>query len=466
MKERPSSGAREAVLDTLESTLRDLLAMLPRQPLGRRGPGSPPVLSAFLFWAGLLVCVLRGFSAQASLWQLVCLEGLWDYPRVMLTRQAIYDRLARTRATRLLDWFNQITAVLQQRFATVCDFEYARFATAVLALDHCTLDAVLRKLKLFRDLSRKDPRLLPGQLATLFDLRRQLFVRVEFWDDAQQNEKQGVEHWLAFIPKGALLLFDLGFYAFRWFDTLTAAGIFFVSRQRDKVSHVLHCRLYDGPAGEVHLRDSLIYLGAYRADRAAHPLRLIEVCAAHGTYRYLTNVLDPAQLPAWHVVERYRRRWDIETAFKLLKSQLNLFLIWSGHQNVVMLQVFATLIIAQVVLSVRNEVAELAHASLREVSLPLLIRWVPQLARDGHDPVATLAKYGRNAGIIRPFRGKEYDLPRVSAQDYAVPLSRPPPRAPRYAGKQGGAHPPSRPAVNRGARKRAWGLRQRRTRTC
>ena len=166
------------------------------------------------------------------------------------------------------------------------------------------------------------------------------------------------------------------------------------------------------------------------------------------------------------MVELYRRRWDIETAFKLLKSQLNLFLIWSGQLNVVRHQGFATLILAQVVLAVRNEVAELAGARLREVSLPLLIRWLPELARDPGDPVATLAQYGRDAGIIRPVRGQGYDLPRLAPEAYAVPLSRPPPpRKPRYAGKQGQPGSPRRPATHRGARKHAWGVRQRRLRT-
>jgi hypothetical protein len=302
-------------------------------------------------------------------------------------------------------------------------------------------------------------------LAALFDLRRQLYWDVEFWGDAQQNEKVGVERWLDRLPVGTLLLFDLGFFAFRWFDTLTSRGFYFVSRQREKVSAKLHCFLYDGPAGPVHLKESLVYLGAYRADRGAQPVRLIEVFTAQGTFRYLTNVLDPALLPAAHVVELYRRRWDIETAFKLLKSQFNLFLLWSGHLNVVLHQVFATLILAQVVLAVRNEVAQLASARLREISLPLLIRWLPELARDGADPLATLARYGRHAGIIRPWRGKRYALPQVSPEDYALPIERPPPRIPRYAGKQGTSGTHRRPYGQGAARKRGWGLRQRRLRT-
>ena len=459
------SAAREALLNTLEGELRDCLAELPPPPRRPRGPGTPAVLVASYFWAALLVCVLRGFSAQQSLWQLVCLHGLWDYPRLTLTRQAIYARLQRTPATHLLALFERLTTLLRERFATLCDVPYAPFASEILALDHSTLDAVQRKLKLFRALPRGAPQLLPGQLATLFDLRRQFFWRVEFWADAQHNEKHDVAHWLAFLPTGTLLLFDLGFYAFHWFDTLTEHGHYYVSRQREKVSFVLHHYLYDGPAGAVQLKESIGYLGAYRADRAAHPVRLIEVATAKGTFRYLTNVLDPVQLPAAHVVELYRRRWDIETAFKLLKSQFNLHLIWSGHQNVVLLQVFATLVIAQVVLAVRNEVAQLAGARLREVSLPLLIRWIPQLAQAGADPLLTLGRYGRDAGIIRPFRGKDYALPRLAPEAYAVPLGRPPPpRKPRYAGKQGkpGPNPPKRP--HGGARKHGWGLRQRRLR--
>ena len=51
------------------------------------------MLSAFLFWfwSALLVCVLRGFSSQQSLWQLVRLHGLWNYPRLSLAQPATHD---------------------------------------------------------------------------------------------------------------------------------------------------------------------------------------------------------------------------------------------------------------------------------------------------------------------------------------------------------------------------------------
>jgi IS4 transposase len=93
--------------------------------------------------------------------------------------------------------------------------------------------------------------------------------------------------------------------------------------------------------------------------------------------------LAPALLPAAHVVALYRRRWDIESAFKLLKSHLHLFHWWSGHQRVVRLQVFATFLLAQVLLGMRDEFAERTAVDVRDSSLPLLWRWLPELAAAG-----------------------------------------------------------------------------------
>src|ERR671932_2445939 len=43
------------------------------------GPGRPRVLPALCLWAGLLVCVLRGFTSQLALWRLLAAGDLWPY---------------------------------------------------------------------------------------------------------------------------------------------------------------------------------------------------------------------------------------------------------------------------------------------------------------------------------------------------------------------------------------------------
>ena len=172
------------------------------------------------------------------------------------------------------------------------------------------------------------------------------------------------------------------------------------------------------------------------------------------TYRYITNVLKPSELSAAQVVYLYTRRWDIEQSFNLLKTHLHLYLLWSGRQSVIWLQVYATLIIAQVVLAFRNELAVRTGASLREISLPLLLECLPQLVKDGREPLAELAQHGRRMQIIRPFRGQVYAVFTPAPEEYTRPKKHPPPRKPRYAGKDAGPDRPSRPAPTKAPRKR------------
>ena len=425
-------------LDQIESTLYDLLHELEPPSPSRPPRGRPPLMPALLLWAGLLVCILRGFSSQLAIWRLLTQHGLWRFPRLFVSDMAVYQRLQRTPAAHMQQLFQQVTAVIRARLGDCRALPQAAFASEIVAVDQTTLDPVLRKTKLLRDCPQGDHRLLPGALNCLFDLRRQQWWRVEFVADPHQNEKAAVRALIDDLPPGALLLFDLGYFSFAWFDHLTDTERYFVSRLRAQTSYETVQVLFQGSRQGVEVRDSWIYLGAYRADRAAHPLRLVEVKRGQRTHRYLTNVMDPQQLPVRDLVELYRRRWTIEMAFNLLKTHLGLHLLWSSHANVVLHQVFASLIIAQIVLAFQVEVARRAEAEVREVSLPLLIQWLPQYGARGEDPLARLAAEGRRSGIIRPFRGQEYQAPAIAWRDYAVPEALPPPRRARYAGRKCG----------------------------
>jgi hypothetical protein len=358
-----------------------------------------------------------------------------------------------------------LTTLLRDRYRAVRDLPFAPFASEIVALDHSTLDAVVRKLKVFRNLPPGDLKLIPGRLATFFDVRRQLFIGVDFEEDAGRNVKFEVNRLLACLSPGALLLFDLGYFAFAWFDLLAEHGFYYVSRLRSGTSFTLSHVLYQGGSCQLYLRESWGYLGAYRADRGGTPVRLVEVTYGNRTFRYITNVLDPALLPAAHIVALYARRWDIEQAFNLLKTHLKLYLLWSGRKNVVLLQVFATLIIAQVVLALRTELALRTRAALREVSLPLLLESIPQLIANGRDPMHELALHGRRMEIIRPFRGRKRHVPLPRPDEYEYPEERPPPRKPRHSAKDVGQGRPARhcPGQPPRQRTRGWGWRKRRS---
>ncbi len=277
--------------------------------------------------------------------------------------------------------------------------------------------------------------LLPGALAGLFDLRRQQWARVEYLADPQQNEKVAAREMVAGLPVGSLILADLGYFGFAWFDALTDAAYWWVSRLRAKTSYTLIHAYYQ--RGET--LDAVVWLGAHRADRAKHAVRLVQFRQGGTLYRYVTNVLDPATLPMAEIARLYARRWDIELAFKLVKTHLGLHLLWGAKPVVVLQQVWAVLIIAQVLQALRLEIAGRAGVDPYEVSLPLLVEYLPFLAARGLDPVTVFVEQGRALRFIRPSSRTVIVAPEIPPADL---VPRPPDlvveRLPRYAQRKCG----------------------------
>jgi hypothetical protein len=429
---------RARLLGEIEQFLQEAIAQLePGAPAGR-APGRPPILPALCLWAGLLVCVLHGFSSHLALWRLLTGVGLWSFPRLPITDQALYHRLARDGTGPLERLFAHLSALLADRLAPYAAATPAPFATAVYALDETTLDQVARLLPALRAAPAGAATLLPGKLAGLFDLRRQQWARVEYIENPQQNEKVAARALVAGLAAGSLILADLGYFGFAWFDELTAAGLWWVSRLRAKTSYtVLHTFYAHGDT-----LDALIWLGAHRADRAQHAVRLVQFQQGGVLYRYVTNVLDPAVLSMAEIARLYARRWDIELAFKLIKQHLGLHLLWGAKPVVVLQQVWAVLSIAQVLQALRLEIAGTAGVDPYEVSLPLLVEYLPYFAYRGLDPVAVFVEQGRALRLIRPSRRTVIAAPTIPLHDLLplppdVALDRPP----RYAQRKCGPRP-------------------------
>ena len=443
----PSAG--ETALDEIEQFVRAVVEELLPEPvdLGRRGPGRPRVLPALALWAGLLVCVLRGHGSQQALWRLLSGAGLWDYPRFPVTDQAVRNRLAGGGTEELVRLFRQLSALLAARLAPYADATLAPFAAEVVALDASTLDQLARTLPALRGVPPGDDALLPGKLAGRFDLRRQQWQLVRHRADPHENDKVAARELLVGLPPRSLLLADLQYFAFPWFDELTEADYYWVSRYRAKTSYeVLHTYYRDGDTF-----DGLIWLGQHRADRAKHAVRLVQYRHRGILYRYLTNVRDPTLLSIREIARLYARRWDFELAVKLVKRHLGLHLLWSAKPVVVQQQVWATLCIAQILHALQLEIAGRAGVDPFDVSLALLVEYLPRLARGGQDPLALFVAEGRRAGFIRPSTRTVIRAPTIAPEQLApVPPGLVLERPPRYAQRKCGPRPrPPREAAHR-----------------
>ncbi len=427
-------------LERIEAFLREMIALLAptQQPIG--GAGRPAVLPALCLWVGVVVCVLRGWSSQLGIWRLLTSKGLWSYPRFALSDQAIYNRLERGGAEPLQRLFELVSRVLEERLAPYAQL-LAGFFQEVVAIDETTLDKVLRHLPLLRGVADGDPHLLPGKLAGVYDVRLQQWRYVEHRADPHENEKWAARSLLSHIQRGALILMDLGFFAFEWFDTLTAQGYFWISRLREKTSYeILHPFYQQGDTF-----DGMIWLGAYRADRARYAVRLVRFRVGEKTYQYITNVLSPSQLSLHDIAVLYARRWDIEMAFNLIKRELKLHLFWSAKPVVLLQQVWAVLLISQILHALQLEIAAKAEVDPFDVSLSLLVVYLPSWY--DVDFIQLVVDRGRQAGFIRPSRRIRIQTPPVDLHDYhPLPQDVCLVRDPRYAHRR--SAPPADPLVD------------------
>ncbi len=227
---------RQALTNTIEDFLREVITDLQPQPPTLKA-GRPVILPALALWAGLLVSVTRGITRQAELWRLLTIKGLWDFPQYQISDQAVYKRLGQAASTTFQAIFEQVTMLLNLRMAAFNNPRLAvhtanpikaasrpplaAFANGVFSLDGMTLDRVSKRLPSLR---ATPGTVLGGKLSAIFDVRTQLWRSIQHHKDAQQNDKLEVREVIRDLPTGSVLLFDLGFFAFSWFDHLSDLG--------------------------------------------------------------------------------------------------------------------------------------------------------------------------------------------------------------------------------------------------
>lgn len=412
--------------DQLEGLLRSSVAELEEEEAsGARGVGRPRELSAHCLWVAFLVCILRGLHSQKAVWRLLSLGPLWSFAHSVLTASAIYKRLDQAGSVPLEKLFAQISqrllivvrALLEQGEREGTLPRLAPFAADILVLDETILDQVARRLPILRGVAKGATVLIPGKLVSLFSVRTQQWRRIHFEADSLQNEKVSARLMLTDLARGTLVLFDLGYYCFKWFDDLTAWGFWYVSRIRhNSAMRVLHC-FYE--QGETF--DGIVFLGSKKGPRPKHAVRLVRF-AMHGVlHTYITNVLDPHQLTMHDIAQLYARRWDIECAFLLLKTHLGLALFWSAKPHVLLQQVWGTLIIAQVLQVLRLQIAVQTQQDPYDVSMALLLEYLPTLSDYHPQGLGGLLSRGKDLGFIRPSSRIRIQTPDVS-QLGLVPL--------------------------------------------
>jgi len=248
--------------------------------------------------------------------------------------------------------------------------ELVPFANAVYAIDDTTLDALVRRTKALKPFSKGSMDTLGGRLGCALNLSTGLFAEIVFDQDARANEKNHIRPLVERLEAGSLYVFDLGYFSFPFFDYLTSHYCYFVSRLRTKTTFTVLQVLNDGPA----YRDRIVHLGKYRADCTAYPVRLVDLFIDGVWYSYITNVLDPKLLPAVNVWTVYGQRWTIEKSFAAVKRALGMGFLHPCHENGMLIQIWSTLAVYQVLQDLRTQIASANGWDEDEVSWTNLMR--------------------------------------------------------------------------------------------
>jgi len=237
---------------------------------------------------------------------------------------------------------------------------------------------------------------LSKRLAVLpTELFRQIFELVTAQIQSQADK----------LPIGGLLIFDLGFFNFIWFDAFTDSGKFFVTRLRQKTADQVVRTLSSGTL----YKDEIIKMGLYRSNPCHHEVRLVSVLWGKNWYCYLTNVKEPEKLSAQQVCELYRRRWRIEEAFLLTKRLLGLSYLWVGGNNGVSIQVYATWIFYACLNDLCSSVAVELGQPKERISVEMVFRGLYHFSRsvlrgENTDAVTYLVEHHKMLGLIKQER--------------------------------------------------------------
>jgi hypothetical protein len=212
---------------------------------------------------------------------------------------------------------------------------------------------------------------------------------------------------------GSLLLFDLGYFSFPFFDTLTQRKVWWISRYRENTSYSIAHVFY-----RHHEKlDALIWLGTGKK-QACHLIRLVRLGDGIGVRVYLTNVCDPQMLSLGEIAQLYARRWDIEMAFRLLKEYLGMSHWWRSKQELILVQIWVVLILAHIVYALRERIALTANGDPFEVSVPILVDLLSRLRSYPTLCLEQFVQTGHQCGLLRASPRLELSIPKVETSCY------------------------------------------------
>jgi hypothetical protein len=370
------------------------------------------MLGLIVMVAFVLDMIWRQISGVNEMVRLIQTETvLWVSPK-KVSQQAFSQRLTSLPAQLFLNILLSVLPLMQQRWSErkrplPPEIAWAlKQYSEVQAVDGSTLDALIRKIGLLKDLPQNP---LAGKITALLNLGSRLPSQIWYESDPQTHDQRFWTQILASLKTNSLLIFDMGYINFDVFAKLTLAHVKFITRAKSNLVYVFERAILN----TAQVRDSLVWIGS-EDDRQL--VRLVEVLYGGTWYRYLSNELDAKHLPTTYLVALYWQRWRIEDAYAIVKRLLGLAYFWCGAQNAVEMQVWATWLLYVVLVDLTDAVAEALQQPFAAISIEMVYRslyFFTQAHARGQadDVVAYLAANTKLLGIVKRKRKGAHPSP-------------------------------------------------------
>ena len=171
------------------------------------------------------------------------------------------------------------------------------------------------------------------------------------------------------IEAAATYVFDLGYYDYAWWAKLDQAGCRIVTRFKTNTP-LRQARDMPLEPGSSVRSDRIGFLPGRQAKSRKNPMQVAvrEVVVMTETGKRLRVLSNDLDAPAQQIAELYKRRWQIELFFRLMKQTLKITCFLGRSENAVRIQIAAALV-AFLLLHLLQQITKAKHGFLELVRL-------------------------------------------------------------------------------------------------
>ena len=353
------------------SVLSQLLKLLPRHEFERQanrvdGKRRSDALSR---WSQFVALTIGQLGSRRSLRDIEATIQSQRRHRYHLGSQSV-SRSALSRANEKLDYrfYEGLFQSLYRRCSSSHRSHGFRFKNKLFSLDASLID-VSMKVFPWADFNRKKSA-FKLHLGLDHDGLIPAFARVTRGKVSDMAQARLLE-----LPKGSVLVFDKGYNCYRWHNSLTEKGIFFVSRIRGNAKYrVLERRAVNKDNGVTS--DQTIEYKALRKDGdELRPIRRVGYRDPE-TGKHYVFISNQFHWSAKTIAEIYKQRWQVELFFKWIKQNLKIKAFLGTTENAVMTQIMAALCVYLLLayLKFQSKISKSLQQILRLLQLNLFAR--------------------------------------------------------------------------------------------